>query len=163
MLQSQVAAGPGEEQGVIGRSVVGEQAADRDAEAGIVSHRRAQKIRCRSAFLVAMDGRAGDAGVVVDGHMHVVPAQPAGAPAEIAMDAMAGRGEAAQLLDIQMEQVPGSLVFIAPGRQAGFQIAHTAEPAATEDAADRSPAQSGRLSDMASGPALEPQKQDPFH
>src|ERR1700689_3741819 len=108
-----------------------------------------------------MDGREGDPGVIVDGHMHVVPAQPARAAAQIAVGARPGSAEAAQLLDIQMEQISGRRVLIEVDRRPRLQIAHAAQPVPAQDAADRGPAQPGRLPDAHSGPALAAQKQNP--
>ena len=76
-----------------------------------MGHCGTQKSRRRSTFFVGMDGREGDAGVIVDGQLHVVPAPAARAAAQIAVGPRPRSGETAQLLDIQMEQVSGRRVL----------------------------------------------------
>jgi hypothetical protein len=110
-----------------------------------------------------MDGREGDAGVIVDGHVHVVPAHAARAAAQIAVGARPGRGEAGQLLDIQMEQIAGRLVLVALDRRPRLQIAHAAEPVPAQDAADGGPAQPDGPGNPAAGPSLAAQTQNPFY
>ena len=59
-------------------------------------------------LLIGEDGREGDAGVVVDGDVNVFPAHAAGAVGRIAGDAMARPDDAAQLLDVQVQQIAGA-------------------------------------------------------
>ncbi len=60
--------------GAVARTVIGEQAGDRDAEASIVVDGSLPESGRRRGFLVGLDLGEGDAGVVVNGDMHVLPA-----------------------------------------------------------------------------------------
>ncbi len=96
--------------------------------------------------------------------MHIVPGPRHGCGGfRSPCGAMAGCGEAAQLLDVEMEQVAGGGMFVALYRRTRLQIADTAESMAAEDAADGGPAQAYGLRDPAAGPALAAQKQNLFH
>lgn len=58
--------------------------------------------------------------MVVDGHMDVLPAHAASAVGQVASDAMSWPGDAAQFLDIQMQQVAGPLMLV--GYRAGAAL-----------------------------------------
>ena len=61
--------------------------------------------------------------MIVDGDMDEVPSQATGTAALVAMNAVTGLGEAAQLLDIKMEQIAGCGMFIALNGGRRFEIA----------------------------------------
>src|ERR1700758_3225381 len=89
--------------------------------------------------------------------MHVLPADAARAVSEVAGHAMAGFGDATQFLDVQMQHVTGSQVFIALNRLTWFQIAQAAELEPAQNTADRGPAEACLLRNAQSGPALPTQ------
>src|ERR1700752_3844727 len=66
-------------------------------------------------------------------------------------------GEAAQLLDIEMEQIAGSRMLITHDGNGRLQIAHAVQAQATKDTTDGSAAQTGGLGDVEAGEALAPQ------
>lgn len=82
---------------------------------------------CRSGGFIRQDGREGNPGVIINSHMHVFSADAARGVGQIAGDAMAGLGDAAQLFDVQMQHVARLQVFVAMHRRARFQIAQAAE------------------------------------
>ena len=63
--------------------------------------------------LVGGDGGEADAGGVVDGDAHILPAGARGVDLTIAGDAVALAAEAAELLDVQMQQVAGAILDTA--------------------------------------------------
>jgi hypothetical protein len=57
--------------------------------------------------LVGQDGREGDAGVIVDGDVQVLPTGTAGLFAAISGDAVAGLADTRQALDVEVDQITG--------------------------------------------------------
>ena len=81
--------------------------------------------------------------MVVDGDMDELPAGAAGlcaAPVRlagsIASDAVAGALEAAEPLDVQMQELAGPGALVAPFRLCGFEVFEARQAGAFEDAAD---------------------------
>ena len=146
--------------GAIAGTVIGEHAGDGDAEAGVVIDGSLQESRRRRRFLVRQDLREGDAGVVVDGDMHVLPAGAMDAAAAVAGDAATDSPETSDLLDVEVEEIAGSGMFIAHDGRSRFQIADATEVEAAQDAADRGATESGGLGDAQAGPALAAQTFD---
>ena len=141
VLELEIAAGLREQGGAEARAVVGHDAADRDAEVGEVGHGLAEEAAGGGRFFVRQQGGEGDAGVVVDGDIKKLPAGAAGFILGIAGDAMAGLGDAGQLLDVDVQQVAGSGVLVAHDGHGGFQHLDLVQLEAGQDAAHGGPAQ----------------------
>src|SRR5580658_3680779 len=141
-------------------SVIGHDAAHPDVVADEVSRCLAKEKACRSGFFVGHHGHIGHAGVVVDSNVEELPAGAAGLVLRIAGDAMAWLADASQLLDVDVQQISGSIALVAVGRQLGFEHADFIELEPGEDAADRGPAEAGQLGDLDAGLALPPQLSD---
>ena len=58
----------------VAASVIGEQAADGDAETGVVSSRHEEEAYGGAMGLIGQDGGEADAGVVVDSDVQILPA-----------------------------------------------------------------------------------------
>ena len=125
--------------GAITVSVIGEQAADRNAQVGVIGNCGAQKGDGREGGEIGQDLRESNAGVVIDGDMKVLPTTVVLTPAA-AVGTINHAGEAAQLLDIEVEQIAGSGMFVANQGQGGLQITHAVQTEAAENAADGSTA-----------------------
>ena len=128
MTDIETTAGIAEEPGAVTRAVVGEQAADADAERAIVTdgsieesyggvapHRGrgeptgldlsvsiVHSDGCSFGLSIGEDLGESHTGVVVDGDVHEFPAGAAAAVGFVGGDAMTGALEAAELLDIEM-------------------------------------------------------------
>ena len=59
-------------------------------------------------------------------------------PAAVAGDAVADLVEAAELLDVDVDELAGVLAFVAPHRLGRLEVPEAAQAGALEDAADRS-------------------------
>ena len=81
MAQAQLHHGGVESAGTIAVTVVGEQAANGDAQGGVVSNRGAQEGDRGSRREVGQDLGEGNAGVVINGDMNVLPSAVQLAPA----------------------------------------------------------------------------------
>jgi len=83
-------------------AVVGEQAADGDAEGSIVSHGSPEESNSGSSGESGQDLGKGNAGMVIDGDVEVLPSAVM-LSATTAIEADLDVGEASQLLDIQVQ------------------------------------------------------------
>jgi len=149
--------------GAIAGTIVAEHTGDGDAEAGIVIDGRLQESGGRRSFLVRKDLREGNAGVVVDGDMHVLPAGAMDAAATVAGDATTYGLETSDLFDVEVKQIAGGSMLVAQDGSGRFQIANATEVESAQDAADGGTTQPGGQSDAQSGPALAAQSLDQVH
>ncbi len=108
-------------------AVIGKDAADGDAEAGVKGAGHEEEEDGGAMTLIGEDGGEGDAGMVIDGDVQVLPAGAASFPAAVAVDAMAGVHDAGQTLDIQVQQVSRVVVFVANHRGRRVQGAQLAQ------------------------------------
>src|ERR1035437_1360876 len=157
VFEAQLLACLSELAGAIGGPLVGEHGFEADAQARGPGQRGAQAGDDRSSFFVWIDARAGEARVVVDGDVDVLPTCSVYLVPLVAGDAMRRSDDTSQLLDIQVQQVARSLMFVARVHRHGLQVAHAVELQATQDAADGGPTQAGVLRDAVAGPALPPE------
>jgi hypothetical protein len=148
---------------LIAGAVVGEHGADADAELSIPGECGLEESGGRGSLFVGQDVGEGDAGVIVDGDMHVLPADAFAVAFVIAVDAVARGMETSELFDVEMEQVSGRGVFVTDPRGKGIEMTHTVEPEPPQDAADGGAAEPGGLGDAHAGPALAAQCLDLAH
>src|SRR4051794_25099129 len=124
VLETEIAAGAAEGLGAKAGAIVGHHTGDRDAKARVVGDRRREEgDRALLLLLVREDLREGHPGGVVDADVDELPSD---APAlaltgSVAGDAMADAVEAAELFDIDVDQVAGMLTLVAANRRRGFE------------------------------------------
>ncbi len=135
-------------------SIVGEQGTNGNAETGVIGQRGSQKGGRGIAFLIRQDLRKGDAGMVIDGDVNVLPSDALDVLTAVAMDAVSDTANTTEFLDIEMEQITGMRMLVADQRGNGFQITVTVAVQATENAADGSGAEPEIAGDALAGPAL---------
>lgn len=87
VLEAELFAGVGEGVGTVGRSLVGEHGFEVDAETCVVGQSLGGEVEDRGAGLVRVDGRGGDAAVVVDSDMDILGADTLDGIAAVAGDA----------------------------------------------------------------------------
>ena len=163
VLDGELEAGGAEVSGAIAGAVVGEQAADGDAVLGVEGDGGAQEGDGGLALLVGQDAGEGEAGVIVDGHVKSLPAGElrAAAPATVAPNGdllIAGHG-----LDVEMEQIAGSGVFITHHRWRGMEMTPAVQLSALQDAADGGGTEAGGLCNVIGGTQLATQADDLSH
>jgi len=163
MANAEFAAGGSKQLRVIAGSVVGEHAANGDAETSVISNGGAQKGYGGGGAFVGMQLTESNAGMVIDGDVQHLPADTAGFIARIAGKAMARLGDTGQFLGVEMQQVSRMRVFVANDGHGGFEIAHAAELLTAQDTADGSATQGGGLGNAYPGPALAAKHQDLSH
>ena len=91
--------------------------------------------------------------------------QPAPSPRAVGCSARAVAGnavadlvEAAELLDVDVDELAGVLALVAPHRLGGLEVPEAAQAGAFEDAADRSGRDPGGLGDVLAPEALAAQR-----
>jgi len=122
-------------------AVVGEDAADGEAEAGEVGSAHVEEALGRGAGLVGQDGREADPAVIVDGDVQVLVTRAARFAATVAVDAVAGLDDPGQAFDIEVDEATGTLVLVAHHRGRRVQGSQPVHARTAQDAAHRGAAQ----------------------
>jgi hypothetical protein len=141
-------------------AVVRHDALNGDAQGGVIGEGGAQEGEGGAMRLVGKKKGEGDTGVIVDGHVQVLPTRTGAAPIAPGMVAELGAVKAAESFDVEMEQAAGLSVFVAPRRGSGIEGLETMESAVAQDATDGRAAETGVLGDPEAGPALAAQGLD---
>src|SRR6188474_2655360 len=128
--------------------------ADRHAEAVVIGDGGLEEGDRALRLLVRHDHGEGDARGVVDADMDELPAGAftsgpcVALPPAVAGDAVADLVEAAELLDVDVDELAGVLAFVAPHRLGRLEVPEAAQAGALEDAADRGGRDPGGLGDV---------------
>jgi len=161
VFDAKLLAGGGEEFGAISRATIGEHALDVDAVVPVEADGLMEGVKDAGDFLVGTETGEGEAGVVVDGDV-----QGLDAGARIALGAIAGGTdawacEAAQFLDVEMEEVAGSVAFVAnDGRFGRLQSREAMEAVAAEHPGEGGLGDGQNHEDLGIGAALAAQGED---
>ena len=73
---------------------------------------------------------------------------------------MTNRADFAELFDIDMDELAGTLALVTPPRLGGLKCLQAIEPQPPQDAENRCSRDTGFARDLRSGPALTPQRLD---
>ena len=160
VAKDKVAAGLSEQDGAEARAIVGHDAADADAELSEVGDGLAQEGAGGSSSFVGKHGGESDAGVIVDGNIEELPTGAASFVLGVAGETMTGLMNAGQFLDVDVQQVAGSGMFVAHDGQSGFEHTDFVQLPSRQDAAHRGPAKTGGQSYSYARPALTSQSLD---
>src|SRR4029079_15457309 len=99
---------------LVAGAVVGHDAIDPDAQAGVVGDGLAQELRAAERRLVGLYAGEGDPRVVVDGQMHCVPADAPLTARTIPGDAVADATDAPEAPRVGEEELSQSCALGAP-------------------------------------------------
>src|ERR1019366_9428121 len=113
MLHMLVAQGLAEQPVFVAGAVIGQNATEGEAEGVEGGRSHEEEADGRLVALVGQDGREGDAGVVVDGDVQVLPAGAARLAAPLTGDAMARLADPRQTFYIEGDQVARVPVLVA--------------------------------------------------
>ncbi len=119
----------------VAASVIGHDAIDLDAEAFEVGHGGLEEGDGTLLLLVGEDVDAGDAGMVVDGDVSELPTNAAmiALAAPISGDAVASFLETTEFLDVDVDDLTGSLALVARPRLFGLERREQAQFAQRRD------------------------------
>jgi hypothetical protein len=144
----------------ISRAIVGDDPLDSDAVAGKPGQRAFEKRHRAFLALVAQHLAVGQARGIINADVEVFPAGAAPAVAGIAGDAVANRLDAAELLDIDMDQLAGPLALVAHRRWFRFERRQPAQPDPAQELAHRRDRHAELPRDRRAAQPLSPQPLD---
>ncbi len=104
MLDPEGLAGERMDRGAVGVAVVGHQSFDPDAEGGVVRDGAAQEANRGDGLFVVEHLDVDEPGRVIDRDVHILPADPAAPDTAIAVDAVTGLADPAELLDVDVDE-----------------------------------------------------------
>ena len=161
VLDAQVAAGGGEELGAVSGAAVGEQALDLDAVVFVEGDGLAESVEGARDLFIGVERGEGEAGVVVNGDVEAFDAGTRIAVGAVAGGADAGACEAAQLLDVEVEELAGMVAFVADrGRFGRLERSETIQAVAAQNAGKGGFGNGQDHADLSVGTTLAAQLQD---
>ena len=146
--------------GAITAAVVGQQSAHADAVASEEVNGILEEGDGGVGLLIGQDLSEGQAGVVVDGDMQGLPSGMFVLAATATVGAPRDLLEAGHALDVEMQEIAGSGMFVAHDGRGRMQIAPATEPSAAQNAADGSRADGGATCDLIAGSMVTSQIDD---
>lgn len=137
MAHVELATQLGKEVGEIAGAVVGHDPVDLDAVAFEEADGTAQESRCGLGLFIGQDLDIGQTGEIVDGHMSKLPPRPTSSGSSVAMNAMTHSFDASQLLDVEVDELPGPVAFVTDDGFDGLEETESLHAATLEDRCDR--------------------------
>jgi hypothetical protein len=161
VTEAELMAGGGEELGAIGGASIGEDALDFDAVSGVAADGLVESSEDALSLFVGEESGEGEAGVIVDGDVEALDAGAWIALRAIAGGADTGTCEAAQFLDVEVEEIAGGVAFVAQrGRFWRLQRAKAVEVMAAQDAGEGGLGDWQHHHDLSIGTALPAESKD---
>ena len=161
MLEAEFLAGSGEGFGAIGGAAIGQELLDVDAMSGVKADGLLQSAEDTLSSFVGEQASESEAGVVVDGDVQAFEAGAGIALSAVPGGANPGAGEAAELLDVEVEEGAGMVAFVAPRWRFGrFQRREAIEVMTAQDARKSSLGDGQNHHNLGVGAALAAQSQD---
>lgn len=102
MFEAQTTAQALKSVGLVAGAVIGQHTLKPDLKTGVVAHRVHQSLTGTFSRLILMERAEGDATMVINGHMDILPARPSALLLSIASHPMPRALKASKLLDVQM-------------------------------------------------------------
>jgi hypothetical protein len=119
MFEAELKAGGGEGLGLVGGAPVGEEALDADAMSLVEGDGLMESLEDAGGAFIRAEGGESEAGVIVDGDVQGLDAGAWVALGTVASGADAWAMEAAELLDVEVEEFAGCGAFVAQRRRFG--------------------------------------------
>jgi hypothetical protein len=161
VFDAQLLAGGGEEFGAISRTAIGEHALDVDAVVLVETDGLLESVEDAGDFLVGPETGESEAGVIVDGDVEAFDAGAWIAKGAITRGADAWACEAAQFLDVEVEEFAGSVVFVTKdGRFGRLQSREAMEAVAAEHPGEGGLGDRQNHEDLSIGATLAAQGED---
>jgi hypothetical protein len=161
MFDLELAAGGGEVAGAVSRAAIGQEALDGNAMSFEESDGLVESVENALNLFVWQEAGEGEAGVVVDGDVETFDPGARIAAGAIACGADAGTCEAAQLLDVEVEEFARVSAFVALwGRLWAIERGEAVEAVSAQDARDGGLGDVEHGEDLSVGTALTTQSQD---
>jgi hypothetical protein len=161
VFEAEFLAGSGKEFGAIGGAAISQHTLNGDAVGGIEVESLLEGGKDAGSLFIREEGCEGETAVVVDGDVEAFDAGTWGAVSTVAGGPNTGLGEASELLDIEVEEIPWGVSFVADdGRFGRFQRRKTVEAVTLEDAGQSGFGDGKDGEDLGVGAALTAQTED---
>ena len=161
MFETELLTGRGEKLGTISGAAIGQEALDANAMSLVEVDGLVERLEDAGDFLVGQKGGKGQAGVIVDRDMQRLDAGAWVAHGAIAGGTDAGAREAAQLLDVEVQEFARVLAFVADDwRFWRFEGREAVEAVAAQNAREGCLGDWQKREDLSVGAALTTQFED---
>jgi hypothetical protein len=161
VTQAEFFAGGGEELGTVSGAAIGQDTLDVDAMRLVEGDGLVERREDAGGLLVGLERGESNAGMIVDGDVEAFDAGTRITLGAITRGPDAGAGEAAQLLDVEVEEVAGSVAFIAEDRRFGrLQGGEAVEMMAAQNAGEGGFGDGQNHHDLGVGAALATEGED---
>ncbi len=155
MLEAELPAGSSEGFGTIGGAAIGEDLLDDDAMSGVEREGLVEGVEDALSAFVGEQTSEGEAGVIINGDVQAFDTGAGVALSAVTGGADPGTDEAAELLDIEMEELARVVAFVTPGGRFGrFQGREAVEVMAAQDAGEGGLGDRQNHQDLGIGTAL---------
>jgi len=161
MCEAELMAGGGEGFGAIGGAAISQELLDVDAVSGVEGEGLVEGVEDALGPFVREQTSEGEAGMVIDGDVEAFDASAWVAGGAIAGGADTGMAEAAELLDVEVEELAGEVAFVTLGGRFGrFESGETIEMMAAQDAGESGLGDGQDHQDLSVGTALAAEGED---
>lgn len=160
MLNAELSAGGGEVLGAVSGAAIGEEALDCDVVEGVEVDGLLEGIEDALDLLVWEEAGEGQTGMVIDGDVKAFDAGTRVANGPIAGGTNAWATEAAQLLDVEVEELAWVSALVTEHRRWRLKSGETVEAVAPQDPRDGGLGDSDHGEDLGVGAALATQGND---
>lgn len=161
MSEAELSTGGSEVFGAVGRAAVGQDAPDFDAVELVEGDGLVEGVEDARDFFIWEKAGEGEAGVIINGDVEAFDAGARAAAGAIAGGPDAGALEAAELLDIEVEEFAGMSVFVTnDGRLGRFERGQALELVTTQNARKGGLGNGQQGQDLSVGAALAAQGED---
>lgn len=160
MAQAEALAGRGEAAGYVAGTVVGHDARDVDSMAGVPGDQPSKEGDSGGRSFISQDFGISQTGSVVHGNMDELPTSTSSALFAVASNAMADDLDAAQLLDIDVDELARQIPLIAANGLPGVEILESGQTRSNQDASYGGRARADSRGDLRSGLPAATQLED---
>jgi len=161
--ETKVLAGVSEAVRDVAGAVVGHDGLDPDTLALEPGDGSFEECGRRGGSLIGQYLGVSQTGSVIDGDVDELPTDAADTSGAVTVDTMAHSSDAAELLDIDVDELSRMVSLVADDGFFGIEVLESGDPVANEDAVDGSSRESDAISDLSGGIASTPQAQDLLH
>ena len=153
-------AGRRKDVGAVARAVVCHEPPDTDAMAPKPGEGAPEKAHARDPVLIGQDLDVGQAGGIIDGHVHELPADAPHAAAAVARDAVPNAADPPEFLDVNVHESSRSTVLVPYDGRRRRQVAHARQTQPPQISGDGGRAEIQSASDLGARPVLPTQPLD---
>jgi len=161
MFEPQFLASGGKEFGAVSGASIGQHTLDLDAMRGVEVESLLESSEDTGSLFIRKEGGKGNAAVVINGDVQALNTRAWRAMRAVSGSPHTRLGEASELLDVEVEEVPWGIPFVADdGRLGRFQRGKVVEAMALENAGESGFGDGKNRKDLSIGATLTTQSKD---